>query len=268
MITFPQAKINLGLQILSKRADGYHEIASCFYPVAYCDILEIIPGSADEFTTTGLPIPGDPSDNLCLRALELLREDHQIPPVNIHLHKVIPMGAGLGGGSSDGANALKLLNDLFQLDLSADDLQEYASRLGSDCPFFITGQPVLASGTGTLLAPASVSLEGTYIVIVHPGIHISTQEAYSGVVPNLAGEPLDTLLNDTSGWRGHLINDFEKGLSTKYPEIASIIKSMYESGAFYAAMTGSGSAVFGLFHSPPPELSFPDAYSAWKGKLD
>lgn len=252
MLSFPNAKINLGLNIVSKRTDGYHNIESCFYPVPWCDALEIIPANELTFTTSGLPIPGDRSSNLCLKAYHLLQSAHQIPNVYIHLHKVIPMGAGLGGGSADGAFALKMLNELFELELSIGKLQEYAAQLGSDCPFFIQNKPVFATGKGTDFQEIPLNLHGKYIAIKHPGVHISTKEAYAGVTPGAADQRItDIIQQPIELWQNHLTNDFENAIFPNHPEVKAVKTQLYDAGAQYASMTGSGAAVYGLFEHKP-----------------
>lgn len=237
MVAFPPCKINLGLNIVRKRADGYHDIETCFYPVRWTDILEVIPSDTFGFTTSGNAIPGD--DNLCVRAYRLLNA----PPAKIHLHKIIPTGAGLGGGSSDAAWTLRLLNDVFDLKHSKEELKNYAAQLGSDCAFFIEDVPMIGTGRGEILTKADIDLTGKHIVIVKPGIHVSTAEAYASVVPKES--PFD--LGDIRS----LKNDFEPSVFKKYPAIASIKEALYEAGAYYASMSGSGSAVFGIFNSKP-----------------
>ncbi len=252
MLSFPNAKVNLGLRILSKRDDGYHTIESCLYPIPWHDVLEIVPsGEKTSFTQTGLTIDGNSDDNLVLKAYRLLKEKFDIPEVQIHLHKVIPMGAGLGGGSSDAAFALRLLNQIFELALSANELKEFASSLGSDCPFFIDNLPAMATGTGTQLDIIDLDLSEYYILVVHPGVHISTREAYSGVVPNDPGNSLTDLLHyPTEAWNDVILNDFEKSIFKNHTEIADLKGQMNELGAVYTAMSGSGSAVFGIFQQP------------------
>jgi 4-diphosphocytidyl-2-C-methyl-D-erythritol kinase len=252
MICFPNAKINLGLQILQKRKDGYHEIETCLYPIPLFDALEMILDKKSTWDQTGLPIPGDETNNLILKALKLLRKDfNDLPPVHIHLHKNIPMGAGLGGGSADGAFALTLMNKLFDLHLENWFLEEYASQLGSDCPFFVENTPKIATGRGEILEPVEVDLKGKYLVLINPNIHISTQEAYSGVKPQNPHGNLKDILSDQSLWKEYLVNDFETNIFPKYPEIANIKSNLYEMGAFYAAMSGSGATVFGLYDQKP-----------------
>ncbi|MEQ8905943.1 4-(cytidine 5'-diphospho)-2-C-methyl-D-erythritol kinase [Ekhidna sp.] len=248
MITFPNAKINLGLNIVSKREDGYHNIESCFYPIPWHDCLEVIEAASFAFHSYGLDIPGDSSSNLCVKAYELIKADFDIPPVEIHLLKNIPMGAGLGGGSSDGAFTLKMLNDTFELGLSDLQLETYALLLGSDCPFFIKNQSSIAKGRGEDLEPIDLNLSGYYLAIHNPAIHISTKEAYAGVIPKQPEISVSELIKTPVGqWRDSLKNDFEASIFPNHPEIAQLKKEIYEGGAIYASMTGSGSTVFGVF---------------------
>jgi len=267
MVSFPPCKINLGLRILRKRTDGYHDIATCFYPVPWTDILEIIPAAELEFSSTGLPIPGSPENNLCLKAYALLRARFSLPYVKIHLHKIIPMGAGLGGGSSDAAHTLLLLNDIFQLRLSLDELATFAAQVGSDCSFFIYNKAMLGTGRGEILSNSSVNLNGKFIVIVKPDVHVSTADAYSAVVPD-EGSPLpDTVLNQSvTTWKTTLVNDFERSVFLKYPSIKEVKEKLYTCGALYASMSGSGSSVFGIFDQPIDlrrEFSTTTYWSAW-----
>jgi 4-diphosphocytidyl-2-C-methyl-D-erythritol kinase len=248
MITFPNAKINLGLHVLNKRPDGYHEMESCIYPVGLCDVLEIIESNTFQFQSSGLAISGKEENNLVIKAYRLLADEYKLPTVQIHLHKVIPMGAGLGGGSSDAAYALNMLNELFQLHITTEKLEAYASQLGSDCPFFIQNKPVIVSGTGTTIRPASVDLSSYRIELVHPDVHVSTAEAYSMITPKLPKISIDSALSHpVSDWNNVLVNDFEVPMLQRFPEIAKAKKAMYDKGAIYAAMTGSGSSVFGMF---------------------
>ena len=248
MISFPNAKINLGLSIVSKREDGYHNIESCFYPIPWYDCLEVIEAASFSFSSYGLDIPGDSSSNICVKAYETLRSDFDLPPVAIHLLKNIPMGAGLGGGSADGAFTLVLLNDLFELNLTTKQLESYALKLGSDCPFFIQNQPVIASGRGEILAPTSIDLSGHFLAIHNPEIHVSTKEAYSGIIPSMPQKGIDELLQSPIlQWQGQLINDFEKSIFNNFPEIAQLKQKMHDAGAIYSSMTGSGSTVYGIF---------------------
>lgn len=270
MLDFPNAKINLGLFVTSRRPDGFHDLLSCFYPVQWTDALEILPADWNSFNMTGLPVPGDPASNLCLKAYTLLQQDFDLPPVQMHLHKVIPMGAGLGGGSSDAAFTLRILNKLFELNLRANALEHYARQLGSDCAFFIRNKPVIATERGDVFMDAALDLRGYTCVVVYPGIHITTAEAYASIKPSQPECTMDMLLKqDVKVWKDILKNDFEEALFPKYPELPNIKAKLYEAGAKYASMTGSGSAVYGLFkvEEVPEELPFPDHYLIWKGLL-
>lgn len=251
MIIFPNAKINLGLYVVSKRPDNYHNIETCFYPIPWNDALEIVESDQLQFDQTGLAIPGAEKDNLCLKAYELLKRKYHIPPVHIHLHKVIPMGAGLGGGSSDAAHTLKLLNELFDLLIPNEELEVIAGEIGSDCPFFIQNEPMLASGTGTELSATHVDLSGQYLAIHFPSIHVSTALAYSRLKPKPLKEEIEVVLASPSDWRNRLANDFEASVFEQHPKIAEIKERFYERGAWYASMSGSGSAVYGLFEKKP-----------------
>ena len=268
MITFPNAKINLGLHITQKRKDGYHEIESCMVPIPLCDALEMVLDKKPSWAISGLSIPGDSKDNLILKAEKLLKKDYQgLPSLNIHLHKHIPMGAGLGGGSADGAFALKLMNNLFDLHLDDFFLEEYAAELGSDCPFFIENTPKIIRGRGEILEPCSVSLQGSHLVLIHPGIHVGTKEAYAGVTPATPKTSLEEALTDRSRWKEELVNDFEKSVFQAYPEIAGIKNSLYQAGAYYASMSGSGSSVFGLFDEKPNLPSWAASYFVFESQL-
>jgi 4-diphosphocytidyl-2-C-methyl-D-erythritol kinase len=253
MIFFPNAKINLGLRIVSKRSDGYHNIETVFYPVNLCDALEIVPAQENKttFIQTGIKWDDDFRNNLVMKAYYLLKAYHPIPEIVIYLRKHIPVGAGLGGGSSDAAFMLKLLNEYAGLQLSISQLEEYAGRIGSDCPFFIRNQPVFAEGTGTIFSPVTVSLQGYYLVLVKPDIYVSTQKAYACVKPHSCEEPVKEIVySPVSEWKNRLINDFEAGIFSRYPEIGKIKQQLYDSGALYASMSGSGSTVFGIFEKP------------------
>jgi len=269
MLDFPNAKINLGLNIISKRPDGYHNLQSCFYPVKWSEALEMLPANVQQFDTTGLPVPGAPEANLCIKAYQLLKQKYELPPVHMHLHKVLPMGAGLGGGSADAAYTLRILNNLFKLDLSVEALENYARQLGSDCAFFVQNKPVIATERGDIFTPATVDLSGYTCMIVYPDIHITTAEAYGGITPNKPDYNLITLLQqEVEVWKGKLQNDFEAALFSKYPVLPLIKEKLYDAGAAYASMTGSGSAMYGLFKGEvPASLLFPDHYLIWKGLL-
>lgn len=269
MISFPHAKINLGLYVTEKRPDGYHNISSCFYPIGWSDALEIIPATSFDLSTSGLDIPGNIENNLCVKAYKLLRKEFDLPPIQMHLHKVVPMGAGLGGGSSDGAFTLKMLNEVFNLSLQEEALANYAGMLGSDCPFFIQRKPVIATGTGNIFEPIALSLQGFKLLIVNPQISISTVEAYTQVVPKIPKHDIPEILRlPIEDWKSTLKNDFEASVFQRFPEVAQIKRALYEMGASYASMSGSGSSVFGIFKCDSiPSHSFPDHYQIWEESL-
>ncbi len=250
MIVYPNAKINLGLNILRKREDGFHEISSVFYPVKWKDALEVVRSNELKFTSSGLPIPGAPENNLCLKAYLLLKEAFDIPPVHIHLHKVLPMGGGLGGGSSDAAFTLRVLNELFSLNVDTSTLKSFAAQLGSDCAFFVENRPQLASGRGELLTPIELNLKGYKILLVFPAVGVSTPWAYSQIKPQVPDRSIvEILQGPLENWKSRLVNDFELPIFKAHPELAEIKEAMYEFGAEYAAMSGSGSTLFGIFKS-------------------
>ncbi|SMG15431.1 4-diphosphocytidyl-2-C-methyl-D-erythritol kinase [Marivirga sericea] len=251
MLKFPNAKINLGLNITSKRTDGYHDIESCFYPIPLRDALEIIPSDKLSFETSGLEISGNSADNLVLKAYNLLKSDYDLRPVDIILHKNIPMGAGMGGGSADGAFMLSLLNNYFKLNISKEKLEAHALKLGSDCPFFIENKPKIVSGRGEIFENSTLDLSGYLLALVYPAVHISTAEAYSSIKPQQSKISVKEVIENHSieEWEGILRNDFEEGIFKKYPKLAEIKSELYNSGAIYASMTGSGSTVFGIFDS-------------------
>jgi len=266
MVAFPGCKINLGLHILNRRPDGYHDIETVFYPLPWSDLLEFLPAKSFSFSTTGLDIPGQVSDNLCWRAYQLLQRDFSLPPVQGHLHKVVPMGAGLGGGSADGAHALRLLNELFSLGLSTEQLSNYARQLGSDCAYFLLNAPALGVERGDVLTPIVVSLAGYHVVVVKPSLHVATAEAYADIKPKSPIEPLTaTVARPVHEWREFLVNDFEATVFTRHPALADLKARLYAQGAVYASMTGSGSAVFGLFRQPLPATA--DLPVSWSGTL-
>lgn len=268
MVTFPNAKINLGLQILRKRPDGYHDISSLFFPIPLCDALEVIESKKLSFTSSGLPIPGNTDDNLCLKAYHLLKADFELPQVSIHLHKVIPMGAGLGGGSADGAFVLSMLNEKFRLRLTQKQLESYAAQLGSDCPFFIGNQAAIASGRGTELTPHAINLKGHYLVLLFPGVHIGTREAYAGVKPNAAQPTItDGLGAPVDQWKELLKNDFEDSVFPGHPLLPRLKDLLYQTGASYASMTGSGSTIYGIFNTQPVLPALPTGVTFWTGTL-
>ena len=252
MITFPNAKINLGLNIVEKRPDGYHNLETVFYPVPVEDALEvnILNESTQKFRLhqAGLEIAGEAENNLVVKAYKLLDERFNLPPIDIHLFKHIPSGAGLGGGSSDAAYMLKLLNEKFNLKLSDENLEEYAARLGADCAFFIRNTPTYAEGIGNIFSPISLSLKGYQIVLVKPDIFVSTREAFARIKPHRQEIPLkEVIKRPIEEWKERMVNDFEESVLPQFPAIKEIKEKLYEAGAIYAAMTGSGSSVFGLF---------------------
>jgi len=269
MVVFPHCKINLGLHIVSKRSDGYHTIETCFYPVPWTDILEIIKSETFAFSCSGISIPGKEEDNLCIKAYQLLRKDFGLSPVHIYLHKVISTGAGLGGGSSDAAFTLRALNSIFNLKLSGQQLREYASRLGSDCSFFIEDKPMLGTGRGEELSPTSVNLKGLFLVLVKPEIHISTAEAYAGIKPQQPAVSLPEIFAaPVTEWKNILANDFEQSVFIKHPTISTIKDSMYKQGALYASMSGSGASVFGIFNSSVDLKNTFNGMTYWAGVLN
>lgn len=250
MVTFPNAKINLGLDVLRKRPDGYHDLQTVMMPVGWTDILEIIPGKdADSLTVTGRHVDCPPEKNLVMKAVHALRETVDFPPVDIYLHKIIPDGAGLGGGSADAAFTLSTLNSLFSLQLGSDKLAEIASSIGADCPFFIYNRPMLCEGTGTSMRPIDICLpQNAKIALIKPPVSVSTKEAYASVHPHIPATPLPVLLQEpVERWQAAVKNDFETSVFPKYPVISEIKNGMMEMGALYASMSGSGSAVFGIF---------------------
>ena len=268
MLSFPNAKINIGLYITEKRSDGFHNLESCFYPVGWSDVLEILPAPKLSFKSTGIAIPGNPETNLCLKAYHLVSQDFNLPPVMIHLHKIVPIGAGLGGGSADCAFTIKTLNDLFELNMSVQTMENYARQLGSDCAFFIQNKPKFCFGKGDKFEEIGLDLSGKFIVLVNPNIHISTAEAYSGVKPQRANVDLKiTLQTPVNQWVNVIKNDFETHLLPKYPAIENIKKSLYTHGAEYASMTGSGSTVFGIFNQEIDLQEIFADYTVWRGKL-
>lgn len=272
MVVFPNAKINLGLNIIDRRKDGYHNILSVFYPIGLCDGLEFVENTRsddDEIRFSGLPVPGSAGDNLCVKALELLRTVHPIPPLVIYLHKNIPMGAGLGGGSADGSFLLKALNSQFKIGLGQEVLKEMALKLGSDCAYFIENTPCAISGRGEKITPITAVLKGKYIVIVLLDIHISTAGAYREMDLNHPKiSPSEVVLNmDLKEWKDVLQNDFERFTFREFPELKQTKENLYEAGATYASMTGSGSAIYGVFEESPIDLTqFPEG-KYWIGKL-
>ena len=265
MIVHPHAKINLGLRVVAKRADGFHDLETLFYPIQLHDILEIVENKSAKKGTCDFSLSGmnleDDGNNLCFQAYMMLHKDYSLPGIKMHLHKHIPVGAGLGGGSSDAAFTIRTLNELFDLRLSNEKMKAYAANLGSDCAFFIEDVPAFATGRGELLENFDISLANYHIVLINPGIHVSTALAYGGVKPNVSNGEMKTSLAGTPvSWKTDVVNDFEAHIFESYPEIAAIKEKFYLEGALYAAMSGSGSSVFGIFKEKPNLNKFPKAY--------
>jgi 4-diphosphocytidyl-2-C-methyl-D-erythritol kinase len=258
MIVFPPCKINLGLNILRKRVDGFHDLETVFYPVPFTDVLEAVEvhGAKEKVSlqTYGLSVSGNPNNNLVLKAYHLLDNAYDLPPTEFCLYKNIPMGAGLGGGSADGAYAIRLLNDLYQLNLSIETQLSFASQLGSDCAFFIYDSACKGEGRGEILEPISLTLNGYYLCLVKPHIHISTAEAFAGIKPKeKSAQELAAywVQQNIDKWQTNLNNDFEASLFPKYPILAELKETFLQAGAVYAAMSGSGSTIFALFKQAP-----------------
>lgn len=267
MIAFPNCKINLGLHILQKRTDGFHDLETVFYPIPLHDCLEIIqnPTASEEIqlTVSGLELPGHQNENICFKAWQLLKKDFpELPVVKMHLHKTIPPGAGLGGGSADGTFAVLLINRKFSLGLDEKSLINYALQLGSDCPFFIRNKPSYALGRGEVLETIELDLSAYKIVVVNPAIPISTGWAFSMIKPSpRKGSIKEIIRRPVSDWKDLLVNDFEETVFASYPEIKNIKDTLYQKAAMYASMSGSGSTVYGLFEkTAQPSFSFPDHY--------
>jgi len=263
MILFPFAKINIGLEVLRKRSDGFHDLETIFYPLNLCDILEINKSDNFNFSLSGIEIGDSTQENIVVKAYRLLQSEFNLPPVHIHLHKIIPTGAGLGGGSSDAAFALTGLNKLFLLNLSEVQLINYASRLGSDCAFFIINQPVFAEGKGNIFSEITIDLKKYTLVLIKPAISVSTSMAYRSIEPKIPEYSLkESIKLPIDCWKEKVENQFEKGIFKNSPLIKSIKESLYSEGAIFSSMSGSGSSVFGLFEFVPPHLKnlFPDCF--------
>nr|WP_294793410.1 4-(cytidine 5'-diphospho)-2-C-methyl-D-erythritol kinase [uncultured Mucilaginibacter sp.] len=252
MILFPNAKINIGLNITERRSDGYHNLETIFYPIKINDALEVIEADKLSFTSSGLDIPGRMEDNLCVKGYYLLKKDFDLPPVTIHLHKHIPIGAGLGGGSSDAAFFIKLMNDKFALGLTIEQQQAYARTLGADCAFFIENKPVFAFDRGDEFEPIKLDLSAYHIALVMPPVHVSTSEAFRGIQPAPVKDSLyDLIYEPVREWKKHIKNDFEANIFKNHIEIRWVKAALYEAGALYSAMSGSGASVFGIFDAKP-----------------
>ncbi|MDB4105321.1 4-(cytidine 5'-diphospho)-2-C-methyl-D-erythritol kinase [Salibacteraceae bacterium] len=283
MVVFPNIKINLGLYITGKRPDGYHNIESIFYPVQWKETLEITDRQEGleafpqlqsltevgkvRFMSYGIPIPGNADSNLCIKVYQSLEEWFNLPSIDMHLLKTLPIGAGLGGGSADAAFTLKALKDYFQLRLSDVEAKDLLAKIGSDCPFFWENKPMFVYGRGEKMRPIDLDLSKYFVLIVNPNIHISTKEAYSGVKPSAPAIDLEMMPSiGVEGWKDVLVNDFEASVFPKYPIIKEIKERLYAKGALYASMTGSGSTLYGIFEESPSDLEF-SQYITWNGKL-
>lgn len=277
MICFPNAKINLGLTITEKRTDGFHNIESIFYPVGWNDALEVL--SVDPSTPlrvtkedfnlhlSGLPISGNTEDNLLYKAYQIIRQTKTLPSIDVYLHKTLPMGAGLGGGSADAAFFINLLNEQFSLNFSESERLDIARQLGSDCAFFIKNKPIFASQKGDVFTDIELDLSHLYIAIIYPNVHSNTKEAYSLVKPHQPNRSLlDIIKQPISTWKTDLVNDFEKSIFSLYPIVEKTKHDLYELGAVYACMSGSGSAVFGLFETEP-NIKHLSQFPHWVGKM-
>jgi 4-diphosphocytidyl-2-C-methyl-D-erythritol kinase len=265
MLSFPNCKINLGLHIVGKRADGFHNLETVFYPLPFRDALELIPATINtteiEFTGTGLAVDGDIADNLCVKAYHLLKKDFpELPAVKVHLHKTIPMGAGLGGGSADASFMLKLLNEKFHLNLSTSQLINYSLQLGSDCPFFIINKSCYATGRGEILEEIKVDLSVYKTILINPGIHVNTGWAFSNISPSTPKKSVKEIVQQpVETWKHELKNDFEEPVFIAHPSIKAIKEDLYNRGAIYAAMSGSGSTLFGIFEQNTGSVTLKDS---------
>lgn len=269
MILYPNCKINLGLNIVAKRTDGFHDIETVFYPLPLYDILEALPSEHTSLAVTGVELDSPQEDNLVMKAYRLIQADRNCIPLQFHLHKRIPAGAGLGGGSADAAFAIKLVNHVCNLNLSIQEQMQFARKLGSDCAFFIKNIPVMATGKGDFFSDMSVSLSGYYILLIKPSIHVSTADAYASVKPNPAAvSPKDIVMLPVMQWKNHLHNQFEESVFLKYPILNDIKKWMYDEGAVYASMSGSGSSIYGIFNSQKDTLpAFINDFFSFKSQL-
>jgi len=270
MISFPNCKINLGLSVIEKRTDGFHNIETVFYPLKLCDVLEIIISQDNkfDFQISGIPIHGNSEKNLCIKTYELLKNKFNLLDVHIHLHKNIPVGAGLGGGSSDAVFTMKLLNELFLLQLSEVEQINYSKKIGSDCAFFVNNSPVFAYEKGDKFEPIDINLKEYYIVLVKPNVSVDTSFAYSKIIAEKPENSLKEIIKlPLSEWKQYLKNDFEDVIFKKFPEIEVLKNQLYDLGAIYSSMSGSGSAVYGIFKN---KINIEDLFNncfIWQGIL-
>ncbi len=273
MICFPNAKINIGLRVVERQSDGYHHIETILYPVGLSDILEFVEDSAVNSGTcrlkiTGLSIPAPVEDNLVMKAYKLMNRNKKLPGIQAHLHKIIPMGSGLGGGSSDAAFMLKSLDEVYTSGMNQGEMANIAANIGSDCPFFIRNTPVYAFGKGERFKEINLDLSGLYLIMVLPGIHISTPEAYASVSVGKPEQSLYDLIRfPVETWKDNIINDFETNIFKRFPELEMIKEELYRLGAVFASMSGSGSTIYGLFLNPPQNMGSIEEYFYWQGKL-
>jgi len=272
MIDFPNAKINIGLNITDKRPDGFHNIETIFYPISLSDILEVqilAEAGKTEVINTGIAIDAPSEKNLTYQAFRALQQMHFIPEIKLHLHKIIPFGSGLGGGSSDAAFTLTLLNKLFSLELQEDQLKRHAEKLGADCAFFLNNTPQYAFEKGDQMIATNFSLKGYYLLLVVPNISISTKFAYQGVSPQKSTASLKQNIEElkVESWKNYIKNDFEEHIFSHYPELKMIKEQLYNAGALYASLSGSGSSIYGIFKSKPPAVDFPASCFVWQEKL-
>jgi 4-diphosphocytidyl-2-C-methyl-D-erythritol kinase len=274
MLDFPNAKINIGLNILRKRTDGYHDIETLLYPIPLWDILEFVPcsstvnNSEPTLINTGIILPGPVENNLCYKAWQRVKSRYSIPPIKIHLHKAIPPGSGLGGGSANASFMIKMLSTFFQLEISLQEMEVMAGKLGSDCPFFIRNQPAFATARGEILSSAPPILSGYHMAIIYPGIHIDTGRAYARIEPAVPGISLkESITLPVNEWRHVIRNDFETIVFTDHPEIGQLKKMFYEAGALYSSLSGSGSAVYGIFDREINMRDIPAEYFCWQSNV-
>ena len=273
MVVFPPAKINIGLQITDKRDDGYHDLISLFYPIALCDVLEILidenaPAGSVNFHPSGLTVDGNPENNLVLKAIRLFHEKHPLPGLNVYLHKVIPMGAGLGGGSSDATHTLLVLNELMGLPFRYYPLLQMTLQLGSDCPFFMRNSACLVEGRGEMFQDLDLDLSGYHLALINPGVHVSTAEAFAMIKPKQSDFDLTDMEElPPEDWKGKVVNDFEGPVMQKFPEIRAALQVLKDAGAVYASMSGSGSTVYGIFRSKPELPQLPGHWMTFEQEL-
>ena len=270
MVCFPNAKINIGLKIVAKRTDGFHDIETVFYPIQLSDVLEFIPSKDMETTvnTTGIELNIPSDENICYKAYQLLAKEYELPSLEVHLHKIIPSGAGLGGGSADAAFFLKELNEFYKIDLTDEQLENLAAQIGSDCAFFIKNRSVFAHGRGEQFQQIGLDLSNYFIYLVKPEVFVSTADAYAGVTPSVPEKSLKELINaPIENWKDIVFNDFESSIFKKFPVLKEVKEELYFQGAIYAAMSGSGSTIYGIFEKEPVENAKFDNYFTWISRL-